>query len=95
MFEKCAFVMGEGNSIYIVVPMELPEGKSVTVSVSEKDIRFKSGRNHLAEIAYDNAEVYSRLSRFSQVGLMEYPEGEAYPNCITAIAYVELRRAEA
>lgn len=84
--------MGDEQSIAIVIPAELPASETYTVSVSESDVRFRAGYNEIATIPLEHSEVFRRLSDKTQVGLVEYPEGQPFPDCITAVAYVELRR---
>lgn len=92
MFDYCDFVMGQGNSIVIVIPSDLPKAETYTVSVSDRDVRFKAGYTEIAKVPMQDGEVYSRLARHSQIGLVEYPKGKAFPDCITALAYVEIRK---
>ncbi len=92
MFERCHFLLGEGNSIVIVVPENLPRGEPLTVSVSPEDIQFRSGFEEIADITCDNEEVFRRLARFPQVGLVEYDGEGDFPTYITNTAYVEVRR---
>ncbi len=84
--------MGQGHSIVIVVPGDLPKAETYTVSVSDRDVRFKAGYHEIATVPLYDSEIYHRLSRHSQVGLVEYPQGKAFPDCITALAYVEIRK---
>jgi hypothetical protein len=93
VFEQCDFLLGQDNAIAIVIPAKLPPADTYTVSVSEKDVKFRAGFREIASIPFQSAEVLSRLSVRSQVGLVEYPKGQPFPDCITALAYVELRRA--
>lgn len=84
--------MGQGHSIVIVVPSDLPKAETYTVSVSDRDVRFKAGYKEIATVPMRDSEVYSRLTRLSQIGLVEYPKGEPFPDCITAVAYIEVRK---
>lgn len=76
----------------IVVPDFLPEGKNYTVSVSDKDVRFRAGHEKIAEIPVTHPEVLKRLLSSTEVGIVEYPKGEPWPDCITAMAYIEVRK---
>lgn len=92
MFDSCDFLMGQGNSIVIVVPSDLPKADTYTVSVSDRDVRFKAGYEEIATVPMYDSEIYNRLTRHSQVGVVEYPKGKEFPDCITALAYVEVRK---
>lgn len=93
MFTECDFLLARDNGIAIVIPAKLPPAETYTVSISEKDVKFRAGFKEIAHIPFQSAEVLSRLSARSQVGLVEYPKGTPFPDCITALAYVEIRRA--
>lgn len=93
MFKECDFLLGKDDSIAIVIPAKLPAAETYTVSISENDVKFRAGYNEIAHIPFKSLEVLKRLSKTSQVGLVEYPKNEPFPDSITALAYVELRRA--
>lgn len=84
--------MGQGKSIVIVIPAALPAADNFTVSICEKSIRFRAGREDIAEIPYTNKEVYNRLSFAHEVGLVEFPQDHPFPDCITNVAYIEVRK---
>ncbi len=91
-FSACDFVLGEGQSIVIVVPAHLPQDKSCTVSVSDTDIKFRAGFEQLAQVNVSHPEVLKRLKAQTEIGIVEYPEGDPWPDCITAIGHVEVRK---
>ncbi len=92
MFAGCEFLMGQDDSMVIVLPGLLPQGAdNYTVSASPSEIRIKAGFNEIARFPYSNDRVFHLLTTRSQVGIVEYPPKEAFPNCITAVAYVETR----
>lgn len=93
MFNRCYFLMGKDNSIVIVVPEQLPEAETYTVSVSDKDICFKAGHDKVTEFPYTGGEAFKRISDHTQVGLVEQPRPGHTPDHITKVAYVEVRRA--
>lgn len=93
MFERCDFLLGDGNSVVIVVAGHLPDAETYTVSVSDRDIKFKAGYEDIAEMTYQGGEVFQRIANNTQVGLVEYTAGEDFPAHITHVAYVEVRRA--
>jgi hypothetical protein len=79
--------------VTIVVPVKLPQADNYTVSISPDDVKFRAGHQNIAQFPFRCAEVFRRLSGASQIGLVEYPTGQPFPDCITALAYVELRKA--
>lgn len=93
MFDQCDFLLGGAQSVAIVIPAKLPMAETYTVSISETDVRFRAGHHEIAKISYKNNDVFTRLSALSQVGMVEYPNGTPFPDCITALAYVEVRRS--
>lgn len=92
-FDRCDFLLGQGHSVVIVVPGHLPRAETYTVSVSDSDIKFKAGHDCVAEMSYQGGEVYNRIANNVQVGLVAYEEGQPFPDHITHMAYVEVRRA--
>lgn len=84
--------MGQGKSIVIVIPAELPPAETFTVSICKDNIRFRAGRDEIADIPYKNREVYDRLSFAHEVGLVEFPKDQPFPDCITNVAYIEVRK---
>ena len=84
--------MGQGKSIVIVLPVELPAAETYTVSICEKKIKFRAGHDQIAEVDYKNREVYDRLSFAHEVGVVEYPKDQPFPDCITSVAYIEVRK---
>lgn len=80
----------------IVLPGMLPmDAPNYTVSASPNEIRLKAGHEEIARFPYNNPEVFKFLSTSNQVGIVEYPPGEYFPNAITAVAYVETWRVAA
>ncbi len=94
VFERCDFLLGEGDSIIIVIPGHLPHAETYTVSVSDKDIKFKAGYDKIAHLDYPGGEIFERIANNTQIGLVEYT-GDELPAHITNVAYVEVRRAMA
>jgi hypothetical protein len=85
--------MGQDNSMVIVLNGHLPkDAPNYTVSASPNEIRLKAGYDEIATIPYYNEQVFNLLTTFTQVGIVEYePPKEAFPNCITNVAYVQTR----
>lgn len=94
MIENCEFLLGQGRSIVIGLPQYLPVADNYTVSISPQSIRFIAGREKVAEIPYKSSEVFNRLSFAHEVGLVESRDGEHYPDYITNVAYIEVRKGE-
>ena len=92
MFTRCDFLLGSGNNIVIVVPGVLPDADTYTVSVCDSAIRFKAGYDLIAELSYQDDEIFKRICESTQVGLVEYPGRGELPDVITHVAYVEVRR---
>lgn len=92
MFNRCDFLLGQGHSVVIVVPGNLPQAETYTVSVCDKNIRFRAGYDSIAELDYPGGEIFDRISNNTQVGLVEF-NGEELPPHITKVAYVEVRRS--
>ena len=93
VFERCDFLLGQGQSIVIIIPESLPAAETYTVSVSDKDIRFKAGYEDVAQMSYQGGEIFERIANNTQVGLVEYSGDGSFPQHITHVAYVEVRRA--
>lgn len=92
MFQKCDFLYGSGDSIVIVIPATLPHAETYTVSVSSENIKFKAGFEEIARLEYQGGEIFKRIAQHTQIGVVEYPPGETFPDVITNVAYVEVRR---
>jgi hypothetical protein len=93
MFNKCNFLLGAGHSIIIVIPGNLPHAETYTVSVCDKNIRFKAGYDEIAAIDYPGGDLFERFANNTQIGLVEHDIAEALPANITNVAYVEIRRS--
>jgi hypothetical protein len=86
--------MGDGNSVVIVIPANLPHADTYTVAVSSDQIHFKAGYEEIAALDYPGGEIFRRLANYTEVGLVEFPPGAAkFPQHITNRAYIEVRRA--
>lgn len=91
MFNHCDFLLGQDNSIVVVVPAHLPQEGGITLSISPRDVKFRAGFKEIANIPLTHPDVMARLKDQYEIGVVEYPEGDAFPDCITAIAHVEIR----
>lgn len=93
MFERCDFLLGNGDSVVIVLPGHLPKAETYTVSVSDRDIKLRAGYDNIANLDYQGGEIFQRIANHTQVGLVEYAGEGDFPMHITNVAYVEVRRA--
>lgn len=95
MFSQCGFLLGEGDSVVVVVPERLPPAETYTVSVNNQDLWLRAGYERIAAVPLPppGSEIYRRLSLLLQVGLVEYDNKDEFPDHITNVAYVELRRS--
>jgi len=91
LFKRCDFLLGDGHSIIIVIPGDLPDAETYTVSVSHHDIKFMAGYEKIAELPYQGGEIFERIAHNTQVGLLTKEDGK-FPSHITHVAYVEVRR---
>ncbi len=91
MFERCDFLLGEGDNVLIVIPKHLPYADTYTVSITANHIKFKAGYDSIAEMDYPGGEIFKRLSQNTQVGILEFPPGEDFPKTISNLAYIEVR----
>jgi hypothetical protein len=95
LFKSCDFVFGQDQTVLIVIPASLPKAETYTVSVSDRDIKFKADYENIAEMEYEGGEIFKRIAGNTQIGLVENPPHGKFPTCITNVAYVEVRRRTA
>jgi len=94
MFKSCDFILGEHDSIVIVVPTQLPKDLPLTVEVHNKGIIFRSGEEEVGDIACDRVDVLQRLVSKAKVGMIEFLNGvPRFPAYISAVAAIEVRVA--
>lgn len=92
LFERCDFLLGEGNSIVVVIPAHLPAADTYTLAVTSDFLKIMADYNDVAEMHYPGGEIFERIARHTQVGLVEYPPNNGeFPGEITHLAYVEVR----
>lgn len=92
MFEHCYFIIGQNNTIVIVIPTHLPDADVFTVSVTENEVEFSADYEPIAQVPYQDNEIYSKFKENTQVGMIEYEEAKKgpMPQHITHLAYVEI-----
>ncbi len=91
MFNKCDFILGENDSIVIIVPTQLPKNVPLTVEVYKDTIVFRSGESALADVACPRLDIVQRLMNKAKVGLIEFLNGSPkFPVYISAVASIEV-----
>lgn len=91
MFNKCDFLLGDNNSIVIIVPEFLPKDQKLTVEVENSSLCFKSGEDTVASIAYVSREILGRLMGKAKVGIVEFMKGTGkFPAYISVVADVKI-----
>ena len=91
MFNQCDFILGENDSIVIVVPDQLPKDLPLTLEVHNRGIVFRSGEDLLADVACECSDVLQRLVTKTKVGMVEFLNGiPRFPAYISAVADIEV-----
>ncbi len=94
MFKSCDFILGDNNSIVIIVPTCLPKDQPLTVEVHNRGIVFRSGEEALGDISCDRIDVLQRLVSKAKVGMIEFLNGApSFPAYISAVAAIEVHVA--
>ncbi len=90
MFERCSFIMGEDDSIIVVVPQSLPKELPLTLEVHNESISFLSGDRVVANVHCTRQDVIARLLSKAKVGLIEFINGKpSFPAYISTVADVQ------
>ncbi|HNQ92877.1 MAG TPA: hypothetical protein PKI93_08110 [Alphaproteobacteria bacterium] len=91
MFSQCDFILGENDSIVIVVPGQLPKDMPLTLEVHNRAIVFRSGDDPIADVACEHREILQRLVTKTKVGMVEFLNGiPKFPAYISAVANIEV-----
>lgn len=91
MLKTCDFILGENDSIIIIVPTQFPKDFPITIEVHPRGICFKSGEIPLGDIKCDRVDVLQRLISKAKVGLIEFLNGiPKFPAYITSVAEIEV-----
>jgi hypothetical protein len=92
MFEHCYFITGSNKAIIIVLPCSLPQAEVFTISVSPGNLSFFVDYEPVADVPYDDTDIFDRLSHHHQIGLIEFEEqkSDSVPDYITNVAYVQV-----
>lgn len=92
MFEKCDFILGDGGSIVIVVPTQLPKDLPLTLEVHKRGIVFLSGEVEVGSVPCERPDILQRLINIAKVGLIEFLNGiPRFPAYITSVAAVSVK----
>lgn len=94
-FNHCYFLTDHANAIIIVVPQQLPQAEIFTIAVSHNQVSFSADYEVIAEVPYQSADIFRRLSDQTQIGMIEYDGEGDFPTHISKIAYVEIWEAAA
>ncbi len=91
MLNNCDFILGDNDSIVIVVPTQLPKDAALTCEVHRSGIIFRSGEVTVGDIACERLEILQCLISKAKVGLIEFVNGvPKFPAYISAVANVEV-----
>ncbi len=94
MINNCDFILGENDSIVIVVRSLLPKGEPLTCEVHKTELVFRSGERPLGNVACQNNDVLSRLITKAKVGFVEFINGAPkFPVYISSVANIEVMAA--
>lgn len=96
MFHSCDFILGENDSIVIVVPTQIPKDLPITIQVKDGLIVFLSGEEEVGAISCSRSDIVQRIVRKAKIGLIEFLNGvPRFPAYISAVANVEISRVAA
>lgn len=91
MFHNCDFILGENDSIVIVVPTQIPKDLPITIEVHKDMIVFLSGENKVGDMACRRLDVLQRIVSKAKIGLIEFLNGvPRFPAYISAVANVSV-----
>lgn len=91
MFDKCDFILGENDSIVIVIPTQLPKDQPLTLEVHQNSLLFRSGDLAVGGVTCKCDAALARLVNKAKVGLIEFLNGAPrFPAYISAVAHIEV-----
>ena len=94
VLENCDFILGENNSIIIVVPTELPKDAPLTCEVHKFGLVFKSGEDFIGNVTCHRRDILQRFIGKAKVGFIEFVQGAPqFPAYITSVANIEVMAA--
>lgn len=91
MFNNCEFILGENDSIVIIVPTQIPKGLPITLEVYRDKILFFSGEQQVGNMTCGRLDVLQRIVSKAKIGLIEFLNGvPRFPAYISAVANVSV-----
>ena len=91
MFTKCDFLLGQNESIVIVIPAHLPQRRNLHRLGQRPRYPLQGrARRSSARSAYPGGEVFRRIANNVQIGIVEHEVPDDFPGGITNVAYVEV-----
>lgn len=91
MLKSCDFILGDNDSIIIVVPTQFSKDVPLTLEVHNGNIIFRSGELEVGDIVCDRIDILQRLVSKAKVGLIEFLNGvPRFPAYISAVARIEV-----
>lgn len=92
----CRFLLGASGIMIVALAGELPKDVSTyTLRATPTEVIFKSGMREIARFPFSNTEVFNELAKLSNIGAVEYVDGEPLPGALTNMLYVETMRGTA
>ena len=94
MLNNCDFILGENNSIVIVVPTEFPKSGPLTCEVHKFGLIFRMNDEAIGDITCHRRDILQRLVDKARVGLIEFMQGAPkFPAYITSVADIQVMAA--
>jgi hypothetical protein len=91
VFSNCEFILGENDSIVIIVPTQIPKGLPITLEVHRDKIVFLSGEQQVGNMVCGRLDILQRIVSKAKVGLIEFLNGvPKFPAYISAVANVSV-----
>lgn len=91
MFNNCDFILGENDSIVIIVPTQIPKNLPITIEVSRDGLSFLSGEQVVGAISCRRIDILQRIVSKARIGLIEFLNGvPKFPAYISAVANVSV-----
>lgn len=91
LFHECDFILGDNNSIVIVVPTQIPKDLPITLEVHRDNLIFRSGEDMVGNMPCRRTDILQRIVSKARIGLIEFLNGvPKFPVYISAVANVEI-----
>ena len=92
----CRFLLGASGMMIVALAGQLPpDASTYTLRATPTELILKAGANEIARFAFSNTEVFNELAKLSNIGAIEYIDGEPLPGALTNMLYVETMRGAA